>query len=153
MTIENAIQQRSFHSETQRAGVNLLFTASWFSKELTRALKELDISWQQFNIMRILKGQAGKPATLKTVSERMIDPMSNTSRLVEKLVCKGFVDRRPGDCDRRKVMISLTEEGKRHLKEASKIVEGIAENLFGHMPERDLKDLNDYLDRLRNNKS
>ena len=153
MRIEEAIQQSKFHSETQRAGVNLLYTASWFSKELTRALKPAGISWQQFNIMRILRGQGDKPASLKTVSERMIDPMSNTSRLVDKLVTKGFVQRKPAKTDRRKILLSLTEQGMCHLNQASEIVDELARTLFGHMPETDLQELNCYLDRLRNNKS
>ena len=149
MRIEEAIQQVKFQSERQKTGVNLLYTASWFSTELSRALKAHDISWQQFNIMRILRGQKGCPLTLKSISERMIDPMSNTSRLVDKLVSKGFVERKADTCDRRQIAISLTKEGERHLLESSKTVESLGDQLFGNACQKDLIQLNELLDKIR----
>lgn len=151
MRLEEAIQQVRFQSEYQKTGVNLLYTASWFSTELSRALKGHGISWQQFNIMRILRGQKGCPLTLKSITERMIDPMSNTSRLVDKLVSKGLVERRVDTCDRRQIAISLTESGHEHLDNASKTVEQLGKQLFSHVDEGDLRQLNDLLDSIRNN--
>ena len=149
MRLEEAIQQVKFQSESQKTGVNLLYTSSWFSKELARALKCHGISWQQFNIMRILRGQKGCPLTLKSITERMIDPMSNTSRLVDKLVTKGFVERRADTCDRRQIAISLTKSGSDHLEKASTSVEIMGKELFTHVREEDLRQLNELLDKIR----
>ena len=92
MNIEQAIQQQTpFENIRTKTGVNLLYTASWFSNLLLRYLKPYGITWQQYNILRILKGQDGKPAPLRLVTERMIDQMSNTSRLIDKLVAKGLM--------------------------------------------------------------
>lgn len=151
MRLEDAIQQVKFQDEHQKTGVNILYTASWFSKELTRALKPHDISWQQFNIMRILRGQKGCPLTLKSVSERMIDPMSNTSRLVDKLVSKGYVERKTDTCDRRQIAISLTNAGLNHLAEASTTVDQLAHDLFGSVCDEELNQLNGLLDKIRSN--
>ena len=85
MKIEQEIQQTVFESEYQKANINLLFTASWLNQKSAKALKPFNISWQQFNILRILRGMGDKPATIKILTERMIDKMSNASRLVEKL--------------------------------------------------------------------
>jgi DNA-binding MarR family transcriptional regulator len=151
MRLEEAIQQAKFQNEHQKAGVNILYTASWFSKELTRALRPHDISWQQFNIMRILRGQKGCPLPLKSISERMIDPMSNTSRLVDKLVSKGYVERKSDTCDRRQIAISLTASGQQHLTEASNTVDHLAHDLFGNVCNEELNQLNDLLDKIRSN--
>lgn len=128
----------------------MLYTASWFSKELTRVLKPIGLSWQQFNIMRILRGQKGCPVSLKEVSERMIDPMSNTSRLVDKLVAKGFVERRADVHDRRQIAIHITDSGMHHLETASTLVKELTDGLFSHLPENELSALNTLLDKLRN---
>ena len=79
----------------------------------------------------------------------MIDPMSNTSRLVDKLVSKGYVERKTDSCDRRQIAISLTESGDQHLIEASTTVAALAQELFGNICEEDLVTLNQLLDKIR----
>ena len=111
--------------------------------------KSRNISWQQYNILRILRGRKGEPATVKLLTERMMDKMSNASRLVEKLKTKGFVERRPAKEDRRRVDIYITEEGLKVLEEMTlKINASIARN-FSHLPTEKAALLSDFLDELR----
>lgn len=128
-----------------------MYTASWFSNSIQHALKPYGITSQQFNIMRILRGQGNRPVSLKLLTERMIDPMSNTSRLVDKLVKKGYVKREAAECDRRQLAITLTDEGRFHLDKISKLVEDLSDTLLDHMSEGRLNALNDILDELREN--
>ena len=153
MSLETAIKQDKFSDEPQKVAVNLLYTASWFSTELARVLKPFGMSWQQFNIMRILRGQRGKPVTLKLVSERMIDRMSNTSRLVDKLVAKGYVVRTIDQDDRRQVALTLTSEGHDHLEAASESVTKMTQCMIGHVCHQRLSDLNNVLDSIREKQS
>ena len=88
--------------------------------------------------------------SLKLVSGRMIDHMSNTSRLVDKLVAKGYVKREAAECDRRQLAITLSDAGRIHLDKISKLVEALSDSLFEHMGDDKLDVLNDLLDELRN---
>jgi DNA-binding MarR family transcriptional regulator len=149
MKIDQAIQQTVFRDARQKAGINLLFTASWFNNRINRMLKPYGISMPQFNIMRILKGQNGQPMSLRLVTERMIDPMSNTSRLIDKLVDKGVVDRRQCPMDRRAVDLLLTDVGITLLELASSTVNKASDELLSHMPESDLEEMSRLLDLFR----
>ena len=149
MRIEDEIKQENFESETVKATINILFTASWIGMFQLQVLKPFDISWQQFNILRILRGRKGKPAPLKLISARMIDRSSNTSRLVEKLRSKKLVKRRINEEDRRKVDIVLTDKGMELINQASdKMSEYMQKELDG-LSEEDAKKLNILLDRFR----
>ena len=149
MKIEEAINQPKFSSAVQKATINLMYTASWFSSIMHQAMKPYGITSQQFNIMRILKGQGTQPVSLKLVSGRMIDHMSNTSRLVDKLVNKGYVKRETAECDRRQLEITLTAEGRKELDKISIIVQELSDAMFDHVDEDTLNSLNDILDELR----
>jgi len=104
-SIEEAIQQPNFPSPFHRVQVNTIFTAAWLNQRSAQSLKATGLSLQQFNILRILRGRAGKPATIKLLTERMLDKMSNASRLVDKLKEKGLVERQECPSDRRRVDI------------------------------------------------
>src|SRR5688572_20535772 len=101
MKLEEEIRQGKFKSEHHKAVLNIIYTAGWLNGIHTRILKKYGISPQQFNILRILRGQHPKPATINLLIERMLDKMSNASRLVDKLKVKGLVERRQCDQDRR----------------------------------------------------
>ncbi len=149
MRIEEAIQQKKFKSEFQKAQINLLYTASWMEQLSGHVLKDQKISWQQFNILRILKGMYPKPATVTLLGERMIDKMSNASRLVEKLRQKGLVERSPCEVDRRRVDVRLTEKGRELLSVASRKMEETMEQIFQTISEEEAIDLNNILDKIR----
>ena len=149
MKIEEAIKQKKFESEFQKAHINILYTANWLSQSLGPALDPLNLTWQQFNILRILRGMSPEPATVKLLTERMIDKMSNASRLVEKLKQKGMVERQACEFDRRQVDIVLTEKGKEVLEEASQALRISTEQRFSSISVEEAKGLNSLLDQLR----
>lgn len=148
MKLEEAIQQKKFVSERQKANLNIMYTSSWITGKISSVLKPYGISPQQFNILRILNGQKGKPATVKLLTERMIDKMSNTSRLVEKLKIKGLVDRRECEQDRRQVDIYLTAKGLKVMADCSNEIANSVESTL-NLTEDEADTLNKLLDKIR----
>ncbi len=149
MKIEKAIHQKKFANEFQKAQINVLFTGAWLIQHSTSVLKPFNISWQQFNILRILRGLHPKPANVKVLMERMIDKMSNASRLVEKLKQKGLVERAECPEDRRRVNVTITLEGLRLLEEASEALENHLQSISEGISEEEAKLLNALLDKMR----
>ncbi|MCB9283979.1 MAG: MarR family transcriptional regulator [Lewinellaceae bacterium] len=149
MRIEQEIKQKAFKDLFIKAQINLMFTASWMDQHTNGALKKFHISWQQFNILRILKGRHPEPATVKLLTERMIDKMSNASRLVEKLKMKGLVYRLECPEDRRKVNVGITEKGLALVELASEAIETRIRECFSTLSEEEAMQLNDLLDKLR----
>jgi DNA-binding MarR family transcriptional regulator len=149
MKIEEAIQQKKFISEHQKAHLNILYSASWLGQRTTSLLKPYGLTWQQFNVLRILRGRHPEPATVKLLTERMIDKMSNASRLVDKLLSKGLVKRTTSKEDRRRVDVSITEEGLELLEEASQHLEDGMNFEKGHLTCDEAEMLNNLLDKLR----
>ena len=149
MNIEQAIHQKTFKNEFQKVSINILFTASWLSKFQMATLKPFNISWQQFNILRILRGAHPEPLTIKLLTERMIDQMSNASRLVEKLKQKGLVDRKSCPEDRRRVDISITAAGLKIVNEASNVLEQQINTKLASLSKEEALQLNALLDKLR----
>lgn len=149
LKIEDAIQQKRFKNEFHKAQVNLLYTAAWINQQSTQALKPYNISIQQFNILRILRGLHPETATVKLLTERMIDKMSNASRLVEKLKKKGLVKRKNCLEDRRRVNISITQAGLDLLAEASQALENASMSQMEYLNNKEAELLNDFLDRVR----
>ncbi len=150
MRIEEAIKQKSFKNEYQKAHVNVLYTAAWLTASMNAVLKPFGLSMQQFNILRILRGKSPEPATIRELTEKMIDKMSNASRLVEKLRSKGLVDRRPCPQDRRRVEVRITPEGEALLARASEVVEqDIMRQMSQCLREEEAILLNELLDQLR----
>ena len=149
MKIEEEIQQKKFNSEYHKAHINVLFTAAWLSQQSMKLLKRYDISWQQFNILRILRGLHPEPATVKLLTERMIDKMSNASRLVEKLMRKGLVERQTCPLDRRRVDVRITARGLELINKATELVEKDLEARMAVISEEEARALNGLLDKLR----
>lgn len=149
MQIEEAIKQKKFKSEFVKADINLYFTSSYLVYHRNRALKKFGLSLQQFNILRILRGMKGKAATLKMIQERMIDKMSNASRLVEKLNQKSLVERHICANDRRKVDINITCKGLEVVEEASQVVDEETQKSFKGFSQKEAKTLNILLDKIR----
>lgn len=147
--IEKEIQQKRFRSPLQKAMVNTLFTAAWINQRNAQALKPMGISIQQFNILRILRGMHPEPATVKILTERMIDKMSNASRLVEKLKVKGLVERKSCQEDRRRVNVFITPAGLDLLQEASKAIEAEETELASRLSSEEAALLSDLMDKMR----
>lgn len=148
MRIEEAINQKKFVSEMIKLDVNISYTASWSNARKNKVLKQLDISWQQFNILRILRGMKPQAASVRLLTDRMIDKMSNTSRLVDKLEAKGLVERKACPTDRRRVDISITAAGLDLVNEASERIENLIDANM-NLTEKEARQLNELLDKLR----
>jgi len=148
-TIEEAIQQPRFQSANHRAQVNIVYTANWLNQRTAVALKPYGLSLQQFNILRILRGRGDEPSTVKLLTERMLDKMSNASRLVDKLKEKGYVQRQECPTDRRRVDVVITQQGLDIIGEASRAVDQMRDGNFASLSEEDAAELSRLLDKLR----
>ena len=111
MKVEQAIKQKSFKDPFLKLEVNILYSASIINNLNAKFFRAYQISPQQFNVLRILRGSYPKPLTLNLITERMIDIMSNATRLVDKLVIKGFVSKKINEYNRRQVDILITKDG------------------------------------------
>ena len=147
-SIGEEIKQREFKSEYIKADINIAYTYSFFSGQKNAVLKNFGISLAQFNILRILKGLKGEPASIKLLTERMIDKMSNASRLVEKLKNKGLVTRVGCPDDRRQVEIFITEKGLEVINEATEALEKSIRD-SQKISEDEARELNRILDKMR----
>lgn len=150
MTIEKEIQTASFLTAHHKMMVNLSYTHSWLQTKHAEWLKPFDLSIQQFNILRILRGQFPKPASVNLLINRMVDKNSNASRLVEKLRLKELVARKPNKIDRRQVDILITNEGLDLLNELDKKYDDF-EKQFHHLSMEEAETLSNLLDKLRHN--
>jgi DNA-binding MarR family transcriptional regulator len=148
MKIGEAIKQSKFKSEHQKMLINILFTSGWLSSAHTAQLKPHGISVQQYNILRILRGQHPNPATVNLLIERMLDKNSNASRLVEKLRLKKLVERSICKDDRRAVNVLITKKGLELLVELDKLEEHFIAHLQ-NISEKEAEQLNILLDKLR----
>ncbi|WP_026953316.1 MarR family winged helix-turn-helix transcriptional regulator [Algoriphagus mannitolivorans] len=146
--IEDAIQQKEFKDPYNKVVVNLLYTHSYMVTSQNGLMKPFGISPEQYNVLRILRGQNGVPTTVSSIQERMLNKMSNASRLVEKLKIKGLVERTECPSDRRQVDIVITEKGLKMLGDLQLQVESANREMI-HLSEEEVHLLNDLLDKLR----
>jgi len=148
MKLEHEIKQSKFKSEYQKLGVNIIFTANWLGRHYAKYCRAHDITPEQFNILRILRGQYPNAATVNLLIERMLNKMSNASRLVEKLRKKGLVERRISKGDRRACDVIITKKGMSLLAELDK-AEKDWNKLISHLTTGEAKKINLLLDKLR----
>lgn len=149
MSIEQAIKTIHKLGITTKTVINLMYTTRFVEEKITAVLKEHDITMQQFNVLRILRGQKGNPANLSTIQERMVDRSSNASRLVDKLLKKNWAERRVCPTNRRKVEITITDQGTRLLQTLDPIMEENNKDILSNLSENELENLNHLLDKLR----
>ena len=148
MKLEEEIMQKKFINNKQKTIVNLIYTNNWVVYNQSCLLKEHNITLQQYNILRILRGQFPNPATIKLIKERMLDKMSDASRIVEKLRLKGLIERKICADDRRNVDVVISKKGLKLLSEIDK--ENVKmDSLMNNLKEDELILLNNLLDKLR----
>lgn len=138
-----------FESEQQKAVLNILFTSNWLRNGQTLLLAPYGISIQQYNILRILRGAKGERMNMHSVKERMIDRAPNATRLTDKLLAKGLVERERCDQDRRVVYIRIAEKGLDLLKELDAAMKDHWATMHARLPEADALVVNRALDALR----
>lgn len=148
MELEKEIRQEKFANQHQKLVINIIYTASWLNLSNTQRLKPFGISPQQFNILRILRGQYPNSATVTLLTERMLDKSSNASRLVEKLRQKQLLDRCVCPEDRRAVNVKITEKGLTLLEKLDHTDDDFRKELQRISPE-EAKTINDLLDKMR----
>ena len=146
--IEEAIKQSEFKDSYNKVVVNLLYTHSYLVSFQTAVLRPLDLSPEQYNVLRILRGQQGKPATIAAIQERMLNNMSNASRLVDKLKAKELVKREECPLNRRQVDVVITEKGLALLELLEPQINAINKKAI-HLEDQELDLLNRLLDKLR----
>lgn len=149
MKIEEAIQQKQFLNAYQKAHVNILYTAAALSQQTALAIKPFHLTVQQFNILRILRGRHPEPMTIKDLTSRMLDKMSNASRLVDKLIEKGLVVRNTCPDDRRRVDVVISAIGLQVVARASEAVEQMYLLDSQFLTEEEALLLSDLLDKIR----
>lgn len=145
MKIEEIIKAK-FKNEHHKAIVNIRYTSNWIGAFHNKQLAEYDLSLPQFNILRILRG-ANEPLSIKVVKQRMLEKSPNTTRLIDKLISKGMVDRSRCADDRRVVNIEITKKGLVLLSEIDDVFDemSLAENLSNE----EVSMLNVLLNKLR----
>jgi len=148
MTIEKIIQSNELPL-SRKLIINLLITSNRLQEVITESLKPFDITLQQFNVLRILRGQKGKPANLSTIQDRMVAKMSNTTRLVDKLISKKYVHRIVCPTNRRKVEISITQEGLDFLQKIDPIITTAEEKLVSALTQKECEQLSNLLNTIR----
>jgi DNA-binding MarR family transcriptional regulator len=147
MTLETDINQPVFRTEYQKSIINLIYTFNWVNEKLNKSFEPFDITQQQFNILRILRG-AGQAISTLQIRQRMLDKMSDTSRIVDRLVKKGMVKKTICKEDRRLVDVLLTDKGKKLLQTMDGLNEEM-EKVFKYLSEDEARQLNFLLDKIR----
>lgn len=149
-SIEEEIKQKKFPSVFIKTDVNLLFTSSWLNISQTRFFKKYSLSMQQYNVLRILRGKHPESVMLVQISDRMIDKMSNATRLVDKLIQKELATRTLNKDSRRQVDINITEKGLELLARIDVAMNtDLYPTRYKNISEQELEVLNDLLDKLR----
>ena len=147
MSIEKDINQRKFKSEHQKAIINLIYTYNWTTERLKHIFDKEDITPQQFNILRILRG-SDKPLSTLQIRERMLDKMSDTSRIVDRLVLKGLVKKTTCDSDKRLVDVIISDKGKKLLMKLD-VFEPEIEKIVKSLSVEEATIFNNLLDKIR----
>ena len=147
MGIEQDIQQPNFRNEFQKMGINLLFTANWLNEQIGKILSEEGVTQQQYNILRILRGSATPLSTLK-IRERMLDKMSDTSRIVDRLIAKELVVKNTCEKDKRLVDITLSPKGLGLVDQLDQFNDRIDDLLKG-INASEAATMNQILDKIR----
>ncbi len=148
MKIEEVIRSEKFTDAKHKAVINLMYTSYWFKTHASAALKENDLTIEQFNVLRILKGKHPEPLCIKDICSRMIEKNSNVPRIVDRLLLKQFVKRTTSQEDKRETLISLSEQGAQQVDDASKVMDTVQHRIFG-LDEAEAVMLNTLMEKMR----
>ena len=150
MSIETDIKQKKFRSPFQRLAINLVYTSNWLQYNQMELFREHDLTLQQYNVLRILRGQQSNAIKVSDIAERMLDKNSNTSRLVDKLLAKGLAERSSCPSDRRAVDVIITEQGLELLATLDPLLEERENSMGKAITSEEAENLSAILDKLRN---
>ena len=147
MSLEKDINQRLFRNDHQKGVINLIYTYNWLNEKMKIFFDKEDITGQQYNILRILRG-AAKPISTLQIRERMLDKMSDTSRIVDRLVLKDLANKNICKNDKRLVDVSISTKGKKLLEKID-LHEKEMDTILGNLTQAEAKTLNLLLDKIR----
>ncbi|GJM32116.1 MAG: MarR family transcriptional regulator [Saprospiraceae bacterium] len=148
MKIKDAIHQKKpFRNEYHEVAVNLIYTLNWLNDQMSRMFRPYGLTMKQYNVLRILQG-AGQPLSTSVIRERLLDKMSDTSRIVDRLYKKGLVARDTCPNDKRLVDVYLSEQGKEILEKMCEL-EGELDLLLSEINREEAKQLSQLLDKIR----
>lgn len=147
MQLEHQLKSR-FRSLPHKCSVNIIYTHNWLTSRFKRLLRKEGLTMQQYNLLRILCGSQPKALSIKVIRERMLDRMSDVSRIVEKLRKRGLLDRCANPEDRRNVDVRITKEGLERLASMD-AHEEVMDEFFEPLSAKEMHLLNTLLDRLR----
>lgn len=151
MKLEQAIQQSSFTSNDQKLTLNFIYTYNNFKEDQKIFFKPYDITPQQYNVLRILRGTYPKPYTTSQVRDRMLDKMSDASRIVERLVKKGLVNRTITKSDKRLVDVVISDRGMALLDKIDKPLDVEMKSTFTRFTKEERQTFTNLLDKMRKN--
>jgi DNA-binding MarR family transcriptional regulator len=149
MKIEEVVKSNVVLGLSQKTVLNIIYTQNNINERLIEILKPYDLSNEQYNVLRILRGQKGNPATLCVIQERMLAKTSNTTRLVDKLLLKELVTRKVCKENRRKIEVLITEKGLAILKEIDPKINDYENNFVANLTTKELELLNELLEKIR----
>lgn len=148
MKLEEALQSTKFSSQTQKAGLNILYTAWWLKTLISRELKTLGLTNEQYNVLRILKGKHPDCMCVKDIGCRMIEKNSNVPRIIDRLELKKLVRRSTSAIDKRETVMTLTKDGTNILELANKRVNNVFTRSV-ELNEEEASNLNNLLEKIR----
>ena len=148
MKIEEEIKQSKFRNAHQKAVINLLYTANWLLDKNASFFKEFGITNQQFNILRILRGQHPKKISGSEIKSRMIDKNSDVSRLLDRLLAKKLIEKTPCPNDKRAADVMISASGLAMLKSIDEKMDATDLEILKITP-REAEQLNALLDQCR----
>ncbi len=146
--LESALKTDKFLSQNQKAGLNILYTAWWLKTIISAELKQMSLTHEQYNVLRILKGKHPEKMCVKDIGSRMIERNSNVPRIIDRLVAKKMVDRSTSDIDKRETVINLTTSGIEILRSATVKINALVKNTIS-LSEDDSEKLNTLLEAYR----
>ena len=149
MSLEQAISQSKFDSEQEKLMINVIYSANQLNLITSRLFKPYELSPQQYNVLRILRGQKSKSIALMDIELLMLDKSSNVSRLVDKLISKDLVNRSVSSIDRRRIEIVITSIGLSVLKEIDVILADMNSKIKSIISDDNTKQTNRILDQLK----
>lgn len=147
MKIEEAIKQKKFESSQQKAIINLMYTYHWLSAQQDQLFKQFELTTQQYNVLRILRGKYPNSLCVGDIKEVMLDKNPDLTRLCDRLVKKKLLERQFNEYNRRQVLIKITEGGLNLLKEIDPHLKKQFKKL--KLSEKEAEKLSDTLDKLR----
>lgn len=149
MKIEEALKSKSISNEFQKLYLNLAYTNIWMEEQVNIIFKTHGITSHQYNVLRILRGSVGQPLPAIEIQSRMIYRNSNVTRIIEKLLAKGYVDKKSNDLNRRKIEVTITDSGMDLLAKLDDVVMKLHNKLFTNINQEEAKAFNEVLDKIR----